>query len=148
MTKRETLMLGMALGAGLMYLLDGERMQRVRGLIRAQAARGANELEELGESFVARGRELRRQADQSFRGATSRLRHHEVEDEVVEARVSQVIGHYVANPSSIRVSAEHGRVTLRGRANPDEMNALVEGVQNVSGVHDVINRLESRENAG
>jgi osmotically-inducible protein OsmY len=63
----------------------------------------------------------------------------------VEARVRSQLGRLVGDPSGIRVSAEHGRVTLRGHAKGGEMGALVEGVQSIPGVHDVINRLEVRE---
>ncbi|MEX2583309.1 MAG: BON domain-containing protein [Gemmatimonadota bacterium] len=148
MKGRENLFLGMILGAGLMYLLDPDRGRRRRALIRDQVVHGTNELEDLGEGVASRARHLRNRA----RGAMieARTRHNEeaIDDTVLAARVRSELGRLVSTPTSVQVSAEHGRITLRGVAPEQELRSLVDGVQGVPGVHDVINRIESRENAG
>ena len=48
----------------------------------------------------------------------------------------------------VRRLAEHGRVTLRGTTRSSAVAGLIEGVQNIPGVHDVINRMKAEETAG
>ncbi|MEX2570010.1 MAG: BON domain-containing protein [Gemmatimonadota bacterium] len=148
MNNRESLLIGMALGAGFMYLLDPDRGRRRRSLLRDQIVHGGHELEDLSAGVTARGRHLRNR----FRGAVLETRRRDngdlVDDSILEARVRSRLGRLSANPSQIDVRAEHGRITLLGSAPLDEMRALVEGVEGVPGVHDVINRLEDRESAG
>jgi hypothetical protein len=148
MNRQETLLLGMILGAGLMYLLDPERGRRRRALIRDQFVHGAHELEDFGGEVASRARHLRNRARGAVIETRTRWRREEVDDPVLEARVRSHLGRLISDAGNIKVSAEHGRVTLRGTAPGAEMSALVDGVQNIPGVHDVINRLESRENAG
>jgi hypothetical protein len=148
MNKQTTLVFGMALGAALMYILDPERGRRRRALIRDQFVHGAHEIEDIGGGLMSRARHLRNRARGAVMEARGRFSHEEVDDPVLEARVRSELGRIDGDTSGILVSAEHGRVTLRGTAPEGELDRLVEGVQNVPGVYDVINRLESRENAG
>ena len=147
MNKYRDMLMGMALGAGLMYLLDPGRGGRRRALLRDQVVHGAHELEDLGDQIAAKARHLRNRARGKIVETRNRRLEEEVPDAVLEARVRSELGRVVADMSDITVSAEHGRVTLRGTANGNEMEALVEGTQAVPGVHDVINRLEIRESA-
>jgi osmotically-inducible protein OsmY len=148
MNKRENLILGMILGAGLMYLLDPDRGRRRRALIRDQMVHGAHEIEDLGEGVASRARHLRNRARGALAETRNRFPLEEVDDSVLAARVRSHLGRLVSEPSNIQVSAEHGRVTLRGAAPDQEVRALVDGVQEVPGVHDVINRIRKQESAG
>src|SRR5688572_16016960 len=139
MNKRENLILGMILGAGLMYLLDPDRGRRRRALIRDQMVHGAHEIEDLGGGMASKARHLRNRARGAVLDTKTRLSREEVEDSVLAARVRTHLGRLVSDPSTIEVSAEHGRVTLRGAAPNEEVRGLVDGVQDVPGVHDVIN---------
>lgn len=147
MKRGESLILGIMIGAGFMFLLDPARGRRRRALLRDQIVHRGHEMEDLGVALASRARHARNRARGSLMEARSRLRTEEVADPVVEGRVRSALGRLVSNPGAIQVSAEHGRVTLRGTAPSDEVEALVEGVQNVPGVHDVINRLGKRGNA-
>jgi hypothetical protein len=147
MNRQSNLLLGMLLGAGLMYLLDPDRGRRRRALILDQMVHGVNELEEVGAGVASRARHLRNRTRGMVIESRAWLRHEEVDDPVLEGRVRSELGRLLSDASAVTVSAEHGRVTLRGTAPEGEVGALVEGVQSVPGVHDVINRLESRENA-
>jgi osmotically-inducible protein OsmY len=150
MNKFRDLLIGMAMGAGMMYLLDPGRGARRRALIRDQVVHGAHEIEDLGDQVAAKARHLRNRA----RGKVVETRNRrlkereEVPDAVLEARVRSELGRVVANMSDILISAEHGRVTLRGTASAADVEKLVEEAQAVPGVHDVINRLEVRESTG
>jgi osmotically-inducible protein OsmY len=148
MGRTESFVLGLVMGAGAMYLLDPERGRRRRSLIRDQVVHRANELDEIRGGVASRARHLRNRARGALIETRTRFRVEEVDDPVLEARVRTALGRMVADASTIRVSAEHGRVTLRGRAPEAELEWIAERVQEVPGVHDVINRLESRENAG
>jgi hypothetical protein len=148
MKKQEYLFVGVLVGAGLMYLLDPDRGRRRRALIRDQVVHGAHELEDLGGGLASKARHLRNRTRGAVLETTARFRRDEVDDPVLEARVRSQLGRMASDSSGITVSAEHGRVTLRGTAPEGEVATLVDSVQNVPGVHDVINRLQARENAG
>ena len=148
MNRQALVLLGMALGAALMYLYDPDRGRRRRGLVRDQIVHGTHELEDLGGGVASRARHIRNRARGVILETKSRLRGGEVDDPVLEGRVRSELGRLVSDSSSVTVTAEHGRVTLRGSALEADVATLVDGVQNVPGVHDVINRLQTRENAG
>ena len=147
MKNRENLIFGMLLGAGIMYLLDPDRGARRRALIRDQMVHGANELEGLGGGMASKARHFRNRARGAMVEARHRMHEEAIDDAVLAARVRSQLGRLVSTPRHVEVTAEHGRVTLRGMAPDEEVRTLVDGVQHVPGVHDVINRLESRENA-
>ena len=148
MNKGTSLVFGIAIGAGLMYLFDPDRGRRRRALLRDQVVHGAHEVEDLGGGVASRARHLRNRARGAVHEPRSRLTRHEVDDRILEARVRAELGRLVPDASAVAVSSEHGRVTLRGHAAADDFSHIVDGVQNVPGVHDVINRLEARESAG
>jgi hypothetical protein len=148
MNKQESFVLGMLLGAGLMYLLDPDRGRRRRALIRDQVVHGAHEIDDLRGEFASRARHLRNRARGALVETRARIIRQEIDDPVLEARVRSLLGRMVGDLSSIQVSAEHGRVTLRGVAAESELDTIAERVQEVPGVHDVINRLQAREKAG
>lgn len=148
MNKQTSLILGVALGAGLMYLLDPARGRRRRALVRDRLVHGAHEVEDLGGGVASRARHLRNRARGAMLEARGRLTREEVDDTILEARVRSQLGRLVPDPSSIQVTSEHGRVTLRGHALQPDFRQIVEGVHGVPGVHDVINRLEAPEGAG
>ncbi len=145
MRNRESIALGMLLGAGLMYLLDPSRGRRRRALIRDQVVHGAHELEDLGGGVASRARHLRNRARGALHETRARLNVEEVDDRIVETRVRAGLGRLISDARNVEVSSEHGRVTLRGQAPREEVEQLVEGVQRVPGVHDVINRLQEME---
>jgi osmotically-inducible protein OsmY len=148
MNRQESFVLGIVLGAGLMYLLDPERGRRRRALIRDQVVHGAHEIDDLRQGFASRARHIRNRARGVLVETRTRLVPQEVDDPVLEGRVRAALGRMVTDPSAIQVSAEHGRVTLRGVAPQSEVDTIADQVQEVPGVHDVINRMESRETAG
>lgn len=142
MNSRESLALGIVIGAGLMYLLDPARGRRRRALIRDQMVHGAHEIEDLGGGVASRARHLRNRARGAVHEARARFNGQAVDDRVLEARVRAGLGRLLSGAREVEISSEHGRVTLRGRAPRDDFERLVEGVQEVPGVHDVINRLQ------
>jgi hypothetical protein len=68
-----------------------------------------------------------------------------VADEVLVGRVRSKIGRVVSHPSAIEVTADQGRITLRGPVLAREVEDLLAAVSSVQGVADVENRLEAHE---
>jgi hypothetical protein len=148
MARGNDFVLGVMLGAGLMYFLDPDRGRRRRALLRDRAVHFGHELEDLGETLAGQARHLRNQAAGTIAEARARLEREELDDETLTARVRAELGRLVSNPGSIGVAADHGRVTLTGPVLAREADLLVDGVEAVRGVADVIDRLQVHEHPG
>lgn len=135
---------GLSLGAGLMYLLDPDRGNRRRALIRDQAAHLTHQA---GDAMGARAKDVGNRARGVVAETTARLRPEEVTDERLVARVRSKMGRVVSHPRSIIVTAHQGRVTLSGPILAGEVGDLLATVAAVRGVTDVENRLDVREAA-
>lgn len=147
MNRHEGLLFGIFLGAAAMFLLDPSRGRRRRALLRDQVAHSAHELEEIGAGLGSRARHFRNRARGVIIEARARLPHEIIDDEVLERRVRAHLSRFVRHPETIHISAEHGRVTLRGIEPEEGSDHLVGQVEEIKGVHDVINRLKGRQAA-
>lgn len=133
------LVLGLGLGAALMYFLDPDNGRRRRALVREKSVRYARE---------ARDRQagLLRHAGNRARGAAASVRHRLHADDIVEdgvllERVRSALGHLVGDPHAVDIRVRCGIVVLKGPARHDQMEELVACVRNVRGVREVENRL-------
>jgi hypothetical protein len=135
----------LAVGAGMMMLLDPQQGRRRRALIRDKVVRGMNEAGNLARTT---GRYI---ADHS-RGVAAETRarfsHEEVTDAQLEARVRSEIGRAVSNVGALEVTARNGLVTLTGPILASEIDTLMCAVRDVRGVRDVDNQLRVREQPG
>lgn len=138
---------GMAVGAGLMYLLDPDQGRRRRALVRDQMVHARHELE---ETTAARARHLANRGRGAAIEAAKRVvpGGEPVDDRTLEERVRAALGRVVSNPGAIDVMAADGRVTLIGPVLAREADRLVRRVCAVRGVREVDNRLDVRERAG
>jgi osmotically-inducible protein OsmY len=141
MNKQQHFVLGVFAGAMAMYLLDPDRGRRRRALLRDQVVHGAHELEELGDTLGSRARDLRNRARGTVIEARARIREHEVEDHILEARVRSELGHMVSETGAIEVTSGGGVVTLTGEIPSEEIARVVAQVGAVRGVRDVVNRM-------
>lgn len=133
-----SLLVGLGLGAGVMYLLDPERGERRRAMLRDQALHYRLQ----GTDVVGkRSRHLRNRA-KGVLAEMRRDRHAEVSDDLLVARVRSKMGLVVSRPRAIEVTADHGRVMLSGPIAVDEVDRLLQTVSNVPGVEIVENWLE------
>ncbi|HEV8714917.1 MAG TPA: SRPBCC family protein [Candidatus Binatia bacterium] len=130
---------GIAAGAGLMYLLDPGFGRRRRSILRDKAYSFTNEL---GDTVGVTARDLTNRARGVVAETQTLFRTEEVSDEVLVERVRAVLGYLISHPSSIDVTASHGRVTLSGPVLAEEEQRLLRGVAAVRGVTSVENRLE------
>lgn len=140
MKQAEIVMFGMAVGAGLMYLLDPDRGGRRRALLRDQLARAGHELEDM---TAASARRVRNRAIGLAHEARAGLTEGEVDDRVLSERVRSEIGRAVSNPHAIEVEAYRGHITLTGTVRSDEVHRLIRAVKSVRGVESVANQLQT-----
>lgn len=139
MNRSETLLLGMALGAGITYLLDPDRGTRRRALVRDRLVHAGHELE---DAVRSNARHARNRARGLAHEAKAALTEREVEDRVLEERVRSEIGRNLANSTEITVAADRGSVTLSGTVPVDEVQQVVRSAKSVRGVAHVDNQLE------
>lgn len=139
-----SLLAGLGLGAGLMYLLDPDRGRRRRAQIRDQVIHTRTLS---ADALNKRTRDLRNRAQGLVAEARRRTRQEEVSDELLVARVRSKMGLVVSRPRAIEVVADHGRVVLSGAVPTDEVERLLATVSAVPGVAIVENRLDELDEA-
>lgn len=142
MNRSETLLLGMAIGAGLTYLLDPDRGTRRRALVRDKLVHAGHELE---DTVTSTARHARNRARGLAHEAKSALREGSVDDRVLEERVRSRVGRGLSNGADLNVTAEYGRVTLSGAVAADEVQDVVRTAKSVRGVDAVDNQLDVQE---
>ena len=134
-----TLLYGIGIGAGLMYILDPDRGARRRALIRDKIVSASNSTQcYLGKM----SRDLGNRAQGLVAETKNMFRHEEVTDEVLVARVRAELGRHPVHQRAIEIEATQGRVILRGPALRSEVDELLKSVETVRGVKGVENQLE------
>src|SRR5215831_9904734 len=136
MESRRTGILGVGLGAGMMYLLDPVSGRRRRALLRDQLVHAAHRLFDAEEASVEDVRHRTHGILAELKALPTR---DDVDDLILIERVRSRMGRLIRHPGAIYVTAENGTVTLRGPILADEVGPLIGGVRAVPGVRDVIN---------
>lgn len=139
MGERGKMLQGVALGAGLMYLLDPNSGRRRRAIARDQVVHSMHDLGDVVETGV---RDLGNRARGLVAETGARLRGSDVDDPVLTQRVRSAIGRVITHPHAITVEANGGVVTLSGPVLRHEVDRLLSRVRSVRGVRDVEDRLE------
>lgn len=142
---RSLLLGGIALGAGLMYLLDPAHGRRRRALLHDKLVHAKRVG---GERADAGARDLANRARGLAARVRSRLRRAPIDDRRLEERVRARIGRAVSVPGSIEVRAEGGVVELSGSVLAAECDRLLRAVADVDGVREVVDDLRPCEAAG
>lgn len=137
-------MSGIALGAGLMYLLDPRRGAGRRAIVKSWAAHAVRAAEGLLDSGA---RDLEQRARGAVAAVTGRLRRDDADDEVVALRVRAALGRYTAHAHAIAVEVHDGEAQLTGPVLSSEWQGIVDGVKRVRGVRRVSDRLEAHASA-
>jgi uncharacterized membrane protein/osmotically-inducible protein OsmY len=140
-----TLLSGLGLGAGLMYLFDPNRGNRRRAELQHQLTHAAHKS---GDAIGTTARDVGNRARGLWSQIASWFKSDEADDQVIEARVRSKLGRVISHPSAIEVRAEQGHVTLSGPILAREVDALISCVLRVKGVRGVENQLEIHEQAG
>ncbi len=129
---------GIMLGAGAMYLLDPERGNRRRALLRDRLA---STRRNMGDVAGAAARDVRNRSTGAVAELRSRFRPDQAGDDVLIARVRSALGRAVSHPSAIAVNVRDGEVTLTGSVLEAELDGLLERVVGVRGVTGLKNEL-------
>jgi hypothetical protein len=138
MRKMLTLITGLGLGAALMYVFDPDKGRRRRALARDKAD---HVLHKAGDLIQRSRRRTINRVTGMLAGVRARLTAQRVDDDVLVGRVRSRMGRVVSHPGLIQVTADNGRVALRGRILAIEADALLRCVESVTGVVDVENKL-------
>jgi hypothetical protein len=139
--KALTLLKGIGIGAGLMYLFDPEQGRRRRALARDQVVHTMHAMNDIVDEGV---RDFTNRVNGTVAEMRRVLKKECVPDDVLVARVRSEMGHVVSNAKAIEVEASHGIVTLRGSVPSSEVDSLLTRVDLVPGVLRVLNYLEVR----
>jgi osmotically-inducible protein OsmY len=149
MNKGLVLLSGIGMGAGLMYVLDPDRGERRRALMRDTVARAKNKA---GDYAGKVSRDLRNRAQGLAAETAAIFNDGEIRDEVLVERVRAAMGQVPVHHGALKVAATKGIVTLSGEALANELPALMAAIRSVRGVNDVISELnvhgESDETPG
>lgn len=132
------------LGAGLMYLLDPDRGNSRRALIRDKAI---GTTDSAIDGLDVATRDLTQRLQGVIAELETRLSRVEVPDEILIQRVRSKLGRWVSHPRAIIVESNEGRVILRGPILQREVEPLLVAIRKVPGVHEVINELEIHDTA-
>lgn len=124
----------LAVGAGLMMLLDPQQGRRRRALVRDKFVRGINETREFARKS---GKYVADHARGYAAEAHSMMRDDQPTDDQLEARVRSELGREVHNIGALEVTARNGHVTLSGDVPENERERAISAARDVRGVRDV-----------
>jgi hypothetical protein len=145
MKEAQSLMAGVAIGAGMMFLLDPRQSGARLARIRDKSVRAVHELEH-ASSIGARDLEHRAE------GFMARLRggdRHVADGHVLEERVRAVLGRHCSHPSAITVIAKgDGLVELKGPVLEGDVEDLLHAVRRVPGVRLIDDDLDVHASPG
>ena len=145
MKKELSLVGGLGLGAGLMYLLDPDRGARRRAVIRDQFVHASHQARREFERTI---HDLDNRTQGVLAKALSPVLSEPATDEVLVERVRARMGRVVSHPHAIHVAAADGAVTLTGAIMAGEVRRLLRAASTVRGVKSVENLLEPHETPG
>jgi hypothetical protein len=145
MKQELTLLAGIGLGAGLMYLFDPDRGRSRRAYLRDQAKRLWHETE---DAACVLAEDIRQRSSGLLAEGRSLLTGDGATDQVVAERVRSRLGHIVSHPGSLNVAVRNGRVTLSGPILESAVGSLLAQVRSIRGVTGVENRLEMHQWTG
>ncbi len=140
-----TMAAGAGLGAGLMYLLDPDRGNRRRALLRDKVT---HTLHRAADTADEAQRDLRNRMQGWMAETRSRFTSQNVPDHQLAERVRARLGRVVSHPGSIEVMANQGRIALSGPILESEVKGLLKAVSSVRGVKGIDNQLEPHAEPG
>jgi hypothetical protein len=137
---------GLAIGAGLMFLLDPRQGGARRAYVRDKST---SALSDVNEAVAVGRRDLSNRVEGVIASLFS-MRHHErVLDDVLVQRVRARLGHVCSHARTIAVVAKgDGCIELKGPVLADEHRRIVRAVAHVPGVREIDDDLDVHQTAG
>lgn len=135
---KKSALVGVGVGAALMYFLDPDRGSRRRALVRDKFDAAANKTADYAGKMK---RDLRNRAYGVVAETKSLFRSEEVPDDVLVDRVRSKLGRRPVHIGAIEVRADNGKVTLSGPVLAVELPKVLRAARLVRGVKNVENQL-------
>ncbi|MFW5748292.1 MAG: BON domain-containing protein [Chloroflexota bacterium] len=136
--------LGIVIGAALMYYFDPQLGRRRRSLLGDKMASAQN-------SATAGAEAMAKDVSNRSRGAAvemaRRVAPKDVSDHTLAERVRSEMGRYVSHPGAVEVAVDSGVVTLSGSILANEVQPFVKQVKAMPRVEKVENALEVHQSA-
>jgi hypothetical protein len=138
-----TLLMGLGVGAMVMYFLDPHHGSTRRDQVLALFNRKPDAVNQRARDFVTSS------AGQAMRdgaaGSMDNVRNSRVANDVLAALVRAEVERHAVNPNSVQVTAMGGQVILSGTIRTGELNTLIDHISRVPGVESIDNRLTVQE---
>jgi len=134
----------LAIGAGLMYLLDPSAGAQRRRMVRDKTMDAARQT---GGAVSSAAQTVGRKVSDAYQSVTGKAEEMAGEAKDLASHVMHEINQRWAN-NSIHADVEDGRVKLTGFANPNDVENILSVVRAIPGVTEVDNQLEVRDMAG
>ena len=135
---KKAAIVGVGVGAALMYLFDPDRGRRRRALIRDKVDAAANKTADYAGKMQ---RDLRNRAYGIAAETKSLFRNEQVSDDVLVDRVRAKLGRFPVHIGAFDVQANNGVIALSGPILADELPKVLRATRLVRGVKSVDNRL-------
>lgn len=161
------LLIGIALTAGITYLMDPTSGRRRRAAVREQVEKAAHKLNDgtraartdLADRAQRLAGECKTQAKswagqaKSLAGsvagqAKSLVKPDPMRDDIVAARARAALRRNLSDSSAIGVAADQGRLILHGHVRPQEHDTLRECLRDIAGTREVADHLIERDGNG
>src|SRR5262245_54757995 len=137
-----SMMQGLLLGAGFMYLFDPDRGLARRAQLRDQLLQLRSEFEGVVDNGL---RDLQQSGRELNAEIVSRLRPDQTSDWLIEHHVRSALSTNGYHTQRVDIRVQDGEVVLSGAALSDEVPDLVQQAYTVPGVRAVSNQLEPHE---
>jgi osmotically-inducible protein OsmY len=135
---KKAAIVGVGVGAALMYFFDPDRGRGRRALVRDKVESAGNKANVYAEKM---GRDIRNRAYGVVAETKALFKHEDVTDDVLSDRVRAKLGRYPVHTGAIEVRANDGVVTLTGPVLADELPRVLRATRFVRGVKGVENQL-------
>src|SRR5438093_8646363 len=136
------MLMGIGIGAALMFIADPRSGRRRRALARDQFVRASRKTR---DALDATARDIANRTTGIVAAAGDRLGEEGVDDRRLIERVRAKLGRACSHPHAIDVEVVEGTVTLRGPILTNEVDSLLATIQGVRGVRSVMNELEAHD---
>ena len=142
---KKAALVGVGVGAALMYFFDPDRGRSRRALARDKVESAGDKASSYAEKMV---RDIRNRAYGMAAETKALFRREDVTDDVLADRVRAKLGRYPIHIGALEVSAHDGVVTLTGPILADELPTVLRATRFVRGVKSIDNRLAVYTEAG
>jgi hypothetical protein len=138
------LLVGIGIGAFLLFMADPRAGRRRRALVRDQFVRASRKTR---DALDATARDVANRASGTVAAARGRWTDERVDDRQLLERVRAKLGRACSHPHAIDADVADGAVTLRGPILANEVDNVLATIRSVRGVLSVTNALETHESA-